>query len=163
KAGNAPQVAEALPVLPPALQDRFGAKEKAQMAGGGGRRVEGAGLQAGLARKQKRWIEALQAKDGDLIGLGGLGGLGRTLAELPQPLILREYAHQHASGAKPEERSDFVDTVFWHPALVLADGKGEVSFDLCDSVTSYQVTVLGHTLDGRIGAATSTIESRLPF
>ena len=81
----------------------------------------------------------------------------------PPPLVVREYAHHHATHGPSEERSDFVDTVFWHPALVLADGKGEVSFDLCDSVTSYQVTVFGHTLDGRIGASTSTIESRLPF
>jgi anti-sigma factor RsiW len=82
---------------------------------------------------------------------------------LPHPFVVREYAHHFIAGGRPEERSDFVDTLYWNPAVVLADGKGEVSFDLCDSVTSYQVTVFGHTLDGRIGAATSTIESRLPF
>jgi hypothetical protein len=78
-------------------------------------------------------------------------------------LVIREYAHHHTTAGSAEERTDFVDTVCWQPAFVLTDGKGEVAFDLCDSVTSYQVTVFGHTLDGRIGAATSTIESRLPF
>src|SRR5262249_43682553 len=36
-------------------------------------------------------------------------------------------------------------------------------FDLNDSVTTFQVAVFGHTLDGRIGSATTNIESRLPF
>jgi hypothetical protein len=105
----------------------------------------------GLRREQKKTVT------------GGTFGEAAEEPSQQAPLILREYAHQHAPSNKPEERSDFVDTVFWQPALVLADGKGEVSFDLCDAVTSYQVTVLGHTLDGRIGATTSTIESRLPF
>ncbi|RDJ93094.1 hypothetical protein B4Q13_24315 [Lacticaseibacillus rhamnosus] len=33
----------------------------------------------------------------------------------------------------------------------LPDGKGEVSFDLSDSVTTFQVTAFAHTLDGRLG------------
>jgi hypothetical protein len=81
----------------------------------------------------------------------------------PQPLIVRQYAHFRPTSSPAEMRSDFVDTVYWHPVLVLPDGKAEVSFDLCDAVTSYQVTAVGHTLDGRLGAVTSTLESRLPF
>src|SRR5205085_174120 len=60
-------------------------------------------------------------------------------------------------------RSDFTETLYWHPVLVLPDGKGEAAFDLCDSVTTFQVSVSGHTLDGRLGAVTHTLESRLPF
>src|SRR5262249_46313508 len=39
----------------------------------------------------------------------------------------------------------------------------DVAFDLCDAVTTYQVMAVGHTLDGRLGTVTSTLESRLPF
>jgi hypothetical protein len=81
----------------------------------------------------------------------------------PQPLIVREYAHVRPTSGPSDVRADFVDTVYWHPVLVLPDGKTDVSFDLCDAVTSYQVTAVGHTLDGRLGAITSTLESRLPF
>ena len=55
------------------------------------------------------------------------------------------------------------ETLAWSPALVLPDGKSEVSFDLCDSVTTFQVNAVAHTLDGRLGSLTTTFESRLPF
>lgn len=79
------------------------------------------------------------------------------------PLMVREYAHFRPTATPVEQRTDFVDTVYWHPVLVLPDGKAEVAFDLCDSVTSYQVTAFGHTLDGRIGSLISSFEARLPF
>ncbi len=75
--------------------------------------------------------------------------------------VVREYAHQRHGS--PELRSDFAETLFWHPALVLADGKTQFAFELCDSATSFQVLVFGHSLDGRLGTATYEIESRLPF
>src|SRR2546430_2954119 len=99
------------------------------------------------------------------LAMRGRGG-GRELRseawELP-PLYVREYAHQREPGSTPALRSDFSETLYWHPVLVLPDGKGEVSFELCDSVTTFQVTAFAHTLDGRLGAATRKIESRLPF
>src|SRR5262249_29497073 len=91
---------------------------------------------------------------------------------VPQPVMLvREYAHLRngtdrnfsTTSADPAARSDFTETLYWHPALVLPDGKGEFSFHLCDSVTTFQVTAFAHTLDGRLGAATQTLDSRLPF
>jgi hypothetical protein len=105
-------------------------------------------------------------------GVGGMPGkagkqLGDGLADQiavpPQPLIVREYAHLRPTNGPSDVRSDFVDTVCWHPVLVLPDGKADISFDLCDAVTSYQVAAVGHTLDGRLGAVTTTLESRLPF
>ena len=42
-------------------------------------------------------------------------------------------------------------------------GKGAASFDLSDSVTTFQVLAAGHTQDGRLGAVTLPIESRLPL
>lgn len=86
-----------------------------------------------------------------------------AVAAPQQPFIVREYAHQRTGSAQPELRSDFVDTVWWHPVLVLPNGEAKVSFQLCDSVTSYQIILHGHTPDGRLGATTAVIEARLPF
>src|SRR5262249_25873598 len=47
--------------------------------------------------------------------------------------------------------------------VVLPNGKGEVEFQLCDSVTSFQVVVLGHTTDGRLGSFTGDFESKKVF
>jgi hypothetical protein len=80
----------------------------------------------------------------------------------PPALIVREYAHQHVR-AEDNTRSDFAETVFWHPVLVLANGQAEASFDLPDSVTTFQVLVAGHTLDGRLGAVTTELAARLPL
>jgi hypothetical protein len=79
-----------------------------------------------------------------------------------QPMLVREYKHVRADGPA-EERYDFAETLYWHPVLVLPDGKGQVSFDLCDSLGAFEVTAFAHTLDGRLGAASQTLTSRLPF
>src|SRR5207245_1553939 len=83
----------------------------------------------------------------DLAMRGRRGGreLRSGASELP-PLYVREYAHQREPGSTPALRSDFSETLYWHPVLVLPDGKGEVSFELCDSVTTFQVTAFAHTL-----------------
>jgi hypothetical protein len=80
----------------------------------------------------------------------------------PPPIMVREYAHHHVHGDQ-DVRSDFAETLYWHPVLVLPDGKGESAFDLCDSVTTFQVLVSGHTLDGRLGTVTAELESRKPL
>ncbi len=89
----------------------------------------------------------------------------KRLAQVPlPPLVVREYAHHPPANSDPAVRSDWAETLYWHPVLVLpSDGKADVSFQLCDSTTSFQVTAFAHTLDGRLGAATRLIESRLPF
>src|SRR5262249_3632962 len=99
-------------------------------------------------------------------GAGGGKGAGAGFMEaLPPapPLVVREYAHNPPPPADPTRRSDYAETLFWHPVLVLPGGKAEVSFRLCDSVTSFEVTAFAHSLDGRLGAATGRIESRLPL
>jgi hypothetical protein len=81
----------------------------------------------------------------------------------PTPVMpVRVFAHTRAAGPA-EERYDFAETLFWHPVLVLPGGKTEVSFDLCDSLGAFEVTAFAHTLDGRLGAATHILTSRLPF
>jgi alpha-2-macroglobulin-like protein len=96
---------------------------------------------------------------------GGFGpaGPGFLPAPVSVPFVVREYAHQRDPSLN-EVRSDFTETVYWHPVLVLPDnGKASVEFQLSDDIARYQVLVAGHTLDGRIGAVTKTIEARQPF
>jgi hypothetical protein len=77
-----------------------------------------------------------------------------------RPFIVREFAHRRETGqAQPEH----TETVYWHPVLILPDsGRTTVEFQLADGVAGYQVLVAGHTVDGRIGAVTRTIEARPP-
>ena len=78
-------------------------------------------------------------------------------------MVVREYAHDRGGESSAELRTDFAETLYWHPVLVLPDGKADVSFDLCDSATTFQATAYAHTLDGRLGAGVKLLESRLPF
>lgn len=79
------------------------------------------------------------------------------------PSVLVEYAHVRETGPDPDIRSDFSETLCWQPVLVMPDGTAHVSFQLCDSVTQFQVIALGHTLDGRLGSFTTEFDSRKPF
>ena len=60
-------------------------------------------------------------------------------------MVVREYAHDRGGESLAELRTDFAETLYWHPVLVLPDGKADVSFDLCDSATTFQATVYAHT------------------
>src|SRR5207247_2277724 len=80
----------------------------------------------------------------------------------PAPYLIREFAHQHRT-AQPGVREDFTEVVYWHPLLVLPDGKGQISFDLADAHTTYQATIYAHTPDGRLGASTFTFAAALAF
>jgi hypothetical protein len=90
--------------------------------------------------------------------------LGRpvNMAPVLEPFVVREYAHG-AKGDPDGVRHDFAETLYWHPVLVLADGKGDINFNLSHSTTRFQVLVTGHALDGRLGAATLEFASRLPY
>jgi hypothetical protein len=82
--------------------------------------------------------------------------------EPPPPLMVREFAHEHLTVAA-DVRSDAAETVYWHPVLVLPDGKGESKFNLSDSVTTIQVLAAGNTLDGRLGSVTAELPVRKPL
>jgi hypothetical protein len=76
---------------------------------------------------------------------------------------VREYAHVHTAG-EPGVRSDFAETVFWHPLLVTDEnGRASAKFDLSDSVTSYRVLAEAHDGVGRIGVGDDELFARLPF
>lgn len=60
-------------------------------------------------------------------------------------------------------RSDFRETVFWHPHLKTdAWGEARVSFGLTDNITTYRVTVAG-VGEGYLGRHEHTIKATRPF
>jgi hypothetical protein len=86
----------------------------------------------------------------------------QQLRQVPS-FVVREYAHQR-DPSLGDVRSDFTETVYWHPVLVLPEnGKTTIEFQLSDDIARYEVMVAGHTTDGRIGAVKATIEARKPF
>jgi hypothetical protein len=106
-----------------------------------------------------RWAPML--RQGEIDARAGVA-VGSPVNAEPPPCVVREYAH-HRTSASSELRSDFAETLYWNPVLILADGQADASFQLCDSVTTFQVLVAGHTTDGRLGAVTKDVESRLPI
>lgn len=70
-----------------------------------------------------------------------------------KPLPVREYAHGRSrfNGA--------VETIYWHPFLIAADGTAQVEFDLPREGQRYQIQIQGHTPSGRMGALQSNIEA----
>ncbi|MSR30962.1 MAG: hypothetical protein EXR99_05590 [Gemmataceae bacterium] len=93
----------------------------------------------------------------------GMADRERMDAAYHAPMVYRQYAHERTGGERPELRSDFTETLYWNPVFITQDGKGEFSFDLSDNVTSFVATAFGHTLDGRLGAAKISFDSRLPL
>jgi hypothetical protein len=124
-------------------------------------------LFAAAKRNRARWTREPSTTGADLEKLRGPEWLldpGRLDSHpLVMPFVVREYAQQR-DPSLGDVRSDFTETVYWHPVLVLPEnGKTTVEFQLSDDIARYQMLVAGHTLDGRIGAITTTIEARKPF
>src|SRR5262249_8182371 len=87
----------------------------------------------------------------------------RILPATAEPLVVREYAHR-PQPAEDGVRRDFTETLYWHPVVVLpGGGRSDLAFDLSAAVPRFQVLVWGPPLDGRLGAATAEVASRLPF
>jgi len=60
-------------------------------------------------------------------------------------------------------RTDFTETVFWHPMLVAdAEGRAEISFDLSDSTGMFRLRADAHG-QRRIGSGTAEVISKIPF
>ena len=80
-------------------------------------------------------------------------------------VVVRVYAHKARADRKPNERSDFAETLFWHAGIKTDPKTGEASveFDLNDSVTSFKVLADGFGADGALGQGTGVLESVEPF
>jgi hypothetical protein len=133
--------------LPREEQERLGMARELPDA----RFIQG-GPNFGFDQAQRR-LEAMKRMDGK----------ASRPAALP-PMVVREYAHRRsAEPTSAAGRSDWAETVYWHPALVMPDGKIDVGFDLSDATTTFQATVFAHSADGRLGAVTARFDSRLPL
>lgn len=128
-------------------------------------------LDASSRKELARFKQSTSTEKWMNAGSGAGGGAARPETQNPSrapglqleywlqpPLVAREYAHLRTSGGKAAE--DLAETLYWHPVFVLTDGKGEASFDLPDSATTFQILAAGHTLDGRLGAITIDLTSQ---
>lgn len=77
---------------------------------------------------------------------------------------VRIYAHDLLPDRRPNDRTDFTETVYW-AADVTTDDKGEASveFALSDSVTGFRVLADAFDARGAVGAGDKLIESVEPF
>ncbi|MDP6450198.1 MAG: alpha-2-macroglobulin family protein, partial [Lentisphaeria bacterium] len=80
-------------------------------------------------------------------------------------VTIRQYAHPHRPQRRPDERTDFTETLYWHAGIRTdaATGEVKVQFALSDSVTSFTVAADAFDGDGVIGSGTIDIESVRPF
>ena len=65
--------------------------------------------------------------------------------------------------ATPRVRRDFRDTLIFVPEQTLEGGQTEIAIPLADDVTSWSVSAIVSTRDGRMGTATTDIPVRLPL
>jgi hypothetical protein len=152
--GGMPQAAK-MPALGLFREHAEAGKKQLNGLGRGGKDL--AAQVRGLGPAQQQQLEA------GLLGPQVAAG-AEAAQVVRQSFVIREYAHHRDSTLPAETRSDFAETLYWQPALVLPDGRLDgVSFDLCDSVTTYRVVAFGHTLDGRLGAVSTEVQARLPF
>ena len=57
-------------------------------------------------------------------------------------------------------RSFFPETLFWDPSIITDDqGRADISIPLADSITTWQLSLLGNSLDGRLGSETKPIRA----
>ncbi|MBI3267800.1 MAG: A-macroglobulin complement component [Planctomycetes bacterium] len=77
---------------------------------------------------------------------------------------VRQYAHAARAGRTPDQRTDFAETLYWNAGLATdANGKATISFDLSDSITTFQVRADAVSAAGGLGEASVGVESRKPF
>lgn len=64
-------------------------------------------------------------------------------------------------GGVPPIRGNFQDTAYWNATVTTgADGKAQVSFDLPDNLTSWNILAIGETKDTVVGSAEAKIVTR---
>ncbi len=82
----------------------------------------------------------------------------------PPFAVVREFAHQVRPDRKPNERTDFKETIYWNAAVKTdaTTGEGTINFGLNDSVTTFQVFADGFA-DGAIGASNLELKAVQPF
>ncbi|MBN2474670.1 MAG: hypothetical protein JXB62_08680 [Pirellulales bacterium] len=128
---------------------------------------------AGWALKFRRedqggehFMDDLRFRQGDLEGEELAKDMELPMLPIAPPsrFVVREYAHTlRRDTSRPDVRCDFAETLFWNPLLIAgADGTAGISFQLCDSITTFRLRVDAHG-EGRIGSGGGRVISRIPF
>ncbi|HEY1336669.1 MAG TPA: MG2 domain-containing protein [Bryobacteraceae bacterium] len=99
-----------------------------------------------------------------------VGAVSETVevAAAPVALMTTESAEvaaaQAAATYTPRVRDYFPETLLWNPELVTdRAGRASLGFKLADSITEWNVAVIGSTEDGRIAEASTAIRAFQPF
>lgn len=79
----------------------------------------------------------------------------------------RPAAIEHRKGpvsSTPRLRQYFPETVYWNPELVTdRRGRARIEFPLADSITTWQLSVLASTEDGRVALGSASVLAYQPF
>lgn len=66
--------------------------------------------------------------------------------------------------ATPRLRQYFPETLFWQPEILTdAQGSAQVKFKLADNITTWKLSTIASTVDGRIGIAEREVRAFQPF
>lgn len=81
----------------------------------------------------------------------------------PQRTAAVEHRKSPVSST-PRLRQYFPETVYWNPELVTDQrGRARIQFPLADSITTWQLSVLASTEDGRVAFGSASVLSYQPF
>lgn len=92
----------------------------------------------------------------DALNMGG----GRPVPMPEVPPVAEEQGGPTAPGrgAAPRLRQNFGETLLWLPELLTDEqGRAELDVPLFDTITTWRVTALAHTQDGRIGSVVAPL------
>lgn len=118
----------------------------------------------GLASQTGRFGAAGALDAGDVRMLGNV--VMETAVPAAAPLAEgAQTAEQSAGGGDaPRLRQFFPETMFWLPDGVTdANGRLSVDVPIADSITTWRLTALASTQDGRLGSATGALRVFQPF
>ena len=90
----------------------------------------------------------------------------RSLPELKRrvPSVAAPERSQGPVTSTPRLRQYFPETVYWNPELVTdKSGRARIEFPLADSITTWQLSVLASTEDGRVGYGSADVLAFQPF
>ena len=93
----------------------------------------------------------------------------RAIRDLPalkrrEPAVGPPDRSQGPVTSTPRLRQYFPETVYWNPELVTdRSGRARIRFPLADSITTWQISVLASTEDGRVGYGSADVLAFQPF
>jgi hypothetical protein len=72
--------------------------------------------------------------------------------------------NENSGGAEPYLRQYFPETLYNNPLIITgSDGQAEIALDMADSITSWRLTGLASSADGRLGSSTAAMQTFQEF